>query len=311
MTSDGIGRGTSFTIEMPTVSTSMQTRFSFSRRNSLMHSQSTFLRHILHCFSLVKCGVKGDLSSGNELTCIDAVKVAPESRLKENPVADAGDSTVMTRNTTQFCSLPSSGKNLWGIRGISLFDEELPSSYREFSRSRKGSSKELFSNKPPVETPVTPFQTDAKSSLVVTLPRESGSTKQMQTTGKLISIRNRVLIVDDAPLNRKMMRRILESRFDSLAEAENGQQALDMVRASLEQGEDARYDVITMDYQMPVMDGVTATRHIRQLGYTGQIIGVTGNALGEDVNTFLSSGANVVLTKPFTITAFDEFLRTF
>ena len=306
MTSDGIGRGTSFTIDMPIVSASNQETLPVSRRNSLMLSQSIFMRHILNRFLFKKSRVKRDLSSGNELTCIDAVKVAPESRLNENPVADAG-----VRTTTQFCSLPSSGMNLSMIRGISLFDEELPRSYRQCSRSRKGSSKELFSNKPPVETPVTPFQTDAKSSLVVTLSRKSGPTNQIQTTGDHILIRNRVLIVDDAPLNRKMMRRILESRFDNLAEAENGQQALDMVRASLEQGEDARYDVITMDYQMPVMDGVTATRHIRQLGYTGQIIGVTGNALAEDVNTFLSSGADVVLTKPLTIAAFDEYLNSY
>ena len=130
------------------------------------------------------------------------------------------------------------------------------------------------------------------------------------TQGKPMYLRNRVLIVDDAPLNRKMMRRILLTRFNDVAEAEDGQQALDMVRASLSQGEYASYDVITMDYQMPVMDGVTATRRLRQIGYGGQIIAVTGNALGEDVHTFISSGADVVLTKPLTVAAFDEYLNS-
>ena len=83
-----------------------------------------------------------------------------------------------------------------------------------------------------------------------------------------------------------------------------------MVTASLAHGEEAWYDIITMDYQMPVMDGVTATRRIRQIGYTGQIIGATGNALGEDVITFLSSGSNVVLKKPLTIAAFEEYLKS-
>ena len=264
------------------------------------------MRHILNRFLFKKSSVKRDLPCGKERTRVDTVKVAPVPRLNENPVAGDGDSFDMVRSPTPFCSLASSGMHLSRIRGISLVSDEQPNDHYQCSRS-----SELLSKPTSMAAAVAPFQTDAKSSLVVTLSHESGSTKQMQTTGKLISIRNRVLIVDDAPLNRKMMRRILESRFDSLAEAENGQQALDMVRASLEQGEDARYDVITMDYQMPVMDGVTATRHIRQLGYTGQIIGVTGNALAEDVNTFLSSGANVVLTKPFTIAAFDEYLKSF
>ena len=82
-----------------------------------------------------------------------------------------------------------------------------------------------------------------------------------------------------------MMKRILESRFDNLAGAENGQQALDMVRASQEQGEDARYDVITMDYQMAVMDGVPSMCRLRQL------LHVTGNMLGEVVITFRSYGS--------------------
>ena len=119
---------------------------------------------------------------------------------------------------------------------------------------------------------------------------------------------NRVLIVDDVPMNRKMLKRLLIGRFYECFEAENGQQAVDMVKESIDMGID--YDIITMDYQMPVMDGVTATRCIRKLGYKGQIIGVTGNALLEDVNSLITNGANVVLTKPLSIAKFDEYLST-
>ena len=129
-----------------------------------------------------------------------------------------------------------------------------------------------------------------------------------QTSVEHLKVRNRILIVDDALLNRKMMRRILECRFNVIDEAENGQQALDMVRASLVQDKEAHYDVITMDYQMPVMDGVTATCHIRRLGYKGLIVAVTGNALGDDIHTFLSSGANTVLTKPLTTSVIYQYL---
>ena len=120
--------------------------------------------------------------------------------------------------------------------------------------------------------------------------------------------RKRVLVVDDVPMNRKMLRRWLESRFDVCAEAENGQQAVDLVREAFIQERIPYYDLITMDYQMPIMDGATAIRHIRQLGYQGVIVAVTGNAVDEDIRLLLSSGANRVMTKPLCISIFDEFI---
>ena len=130
-----------------------------------------------------------------------------------------------------------------------------------------------------------------------------------QTTAK------RVLIVDDVALNRKMLRRVLDNRYDC-SEATNGQEAFDMVQATMRgggggsggEGDGSYYDVITMDYQMPVMDGVEATKRIRQLGYIGVIIGVTGNALQEDVDTFLRNGANTVMTKPISMNQMLFFL---
>ena len=58
------------------------------------------------------------------------------------------------------------------------------------------------------------------------------------------------------------------------------------------------YDIIFMDYQMPVMDGPTAIKAIRALGYTGRIVGLTGNALQSDQDYMRESGANDVLLKP-------------
>ena len=117
----------------------------------------------------------------------------------------------------------------------------------------------------------------------------------------------RVLIVDDVPMNCKMLRRLFSNRFEECKEAENGKVAVDMVTEAMASG--VSFDVITMDYQMPVMDGVTATRCIRKLGYKGLIVAVTGNALSEDVSAFLSNGADIVLTKPLSIATFDEYLN--
>ena len=119
----------------------------------------------------------------------------------------------------------------------------------------------------------------------------------------------RVLIVDDVAMNRKMLRRVLETRFDVIDEADDGQKAVEIISKSLEGGDPSFYNVITIDYQMPVMDGVTATKRIRSMGFSGKIIAVTGNALEEDVLTFKASGVDAVLMKPLDIRRFDAIVR--
>ena len=117
----------------------------------------------------------------------------------------------------------------------------------------------------------------------------------------------KVLVVDDAAMNRKMLVRLLEGSCEGTDVAEDGQIAVDMVKRSLEEGQP--YSLITMDYQMPNMDGPTATKLIRELGFVGPIIGVTGNALHADQNVFIASGANRVLTKPVDFDTLMDALR--
>ena len=109
-----------------------------------------------------------------------------------------------------------------------------------------------------------------------------------------------ILLVDDASSNRKMVRRMLDKSLFIPDEAEDGLVAVSKVRQMVERGE-APYDVILMDFMMPKMDGPTATRAIRRLGYTGIIIGVTGNSSPQDLETFTTSGADLVIPKPLDI----------
>ena len=119
-----------------------------------------------------------------------------------------------------------------------------------------------------------------------------------------------VLIVDDVPMNRKMLKRMLVTRCKVIEEAENGEVACNMVRLSMKNGVKEHYDIILMDYQMPVMDGVTATRLIHQMGFKGRIIAVTGNALPEDTRAFLANGADIVLTKPLHMATLDNYIKS-
>ena len=114
----------------------------------------------------------------------------------------------------------------------------------------------------------------------------------------------RVLAVDDAPLNLKMMSRVIQNMFDEVLWADNGQEAVTTVEKLMSEGKSI--DLILMDYMMPVMNGPTAARAIRYLGYTGPIIGVTGNATQQDILYFVSEGADSVLTKPFTVEDLQE-----
>ena len=94
--------------------------------------------------------------------------------------------------------------------------------------------------------------------------------------------RSDLMIVDDSRLNRKMLLKCLRTDGHTCAEAEDGLEAVKRVKErmdDIERGESKMYDVILMDSVMPNLDGPSATRQIRAMGYTGPIFGVTGNGI--------------------------------
>jgi signal transduction histidine kinase/AmiR/NasT family two-component response regulator len=104
----------------------------------------------------------------------------------------------------------------------------------------------------------------------------------------------RILVVDDNPTNQKVARMLLEAVGAVVETAANGEEGLDAVRAS-------RFDLVLMDVQMPVMDGVTATRAIRALDGPLRdipIIGLTANVLPSQKRDYLAAGMDDVAEKP-------------
>jgi signal transduction histidine kinase/CheY-like chemotaxis protein len=124
-----------------------------------------------------------------------------------------------------------------------------------------------------------------------------------------------ILVVDDSSLNRKMLCRLLRTAGYICEEANDGQSAVEKVKARMESGagtgigSKGYYDAILMDFVMPIMDGPTATQAIRGLGYSYPIFGVTGNALDSDINYFVKCGANAVLAKPFDFNRFKRLMK--
>ena len=129
----------------------------------------------------------------------------------------------------------------------------------------------------------------------------------LEETGELARFR-RVLVVDDAASNRRMLSRLLRSRCGVIDEAVDGVQAVEKVKQAMVEGQQP-YDLIFMDFVMPNMDGPTATRIIRELGYNGIVCGLTGNVLDSDKNVFTQSGVNLVMFKPFDMDKFNIAIR--
>jgi len=106
----------------------------------------------------------------------------------------------------------------------------------------------------------------------------------------------RVLIADDTRVNRLVVRQMLRNEGAQVVEVADGLQALDYVRAA---GDD-RLDAVLMDVQMPVMDGLTATRAIRgELGFQRlPVIAFTAGVLPEQRREALAAGCNDFVAKP-------------
>ena len=130
--------------------------------------------------------------------------------------------------------------------------------------------------------------------------------------GKLTSQRVRILMADDSPLNRKMLSSIIVNAMKEMnqlydiTEVSDGVEAVESVKKSYEVHNP--YQVIFMDNKMLSMHGPEASKQIRELGYQGFIIGVTGNVLSKDIDHFINCGANRVLKKPVARSVIQSIL---
>ncbi|HEY9191879.1 MAG TPA: response regulator [Methyloversatilis sp.] len=117
----------------------------------------------------------------------------------------------------------------------------------------------------------------------------------------------KILVVDDEPINREVIGIILEDVGLQVDSAGNGEEALMKVRH-------ADYDIVLMDMQMPVMDGLRATGELRALpGRDGLvIIALTANAFADDREKCLTAGMNDFIAKPFEPgNVFEKLLHWF
>ena len=131
----------------------------------------------------------------------------------------------------------------------------------------------------------------AVSYAALPAPRLESAPERLRFSGE------RVLLVEDNDVVQMMAQELLLNAGLQVTLAANGAEALNQVRGG-------SFDLILMDGQMPVLDGLSAIRAIRALEGAGQartaIIAVTANAMEQDVQASLAAGADGHLAKPFT-----------
>ena len=112
----------------------------------------------------------------------------------------------------------------------------------------------------------------------------------------------KVLVVEDNPINADVVTGMLCHLGHRVAKASNGAESLRAL-------EGFAPDLILMDMQMPVMDGLAATRKIREQGYGIPIVALTANAFAQDRDACIAAGMSDFLSKPVTLDALDMILK--
>jgi signal transduction histidine kinase/ActR/RegA family two-component response regulator len=110
-----------------------------------------------------------------------------------------------------------------------------------------------------------------------------------------------ILLADDHPTNRRVVELMLDGGLAALTSVEDGAQAVEAFRGG-------QFDLVLMDMQMPVMDGLAAIREIRRIEAASRlrrtpVIMLTANALPEHISDAAAAGADAHLAKPFTANA--------
>ena len=109
-----------------------------------------------------------------------------------------------------------------------------------------------------------------------------------------------ILVVEDAPTSRRLLKHVLGNAGFIVYEVENGQQAIEQWQAH-------RPDLILMDIQMPVMNGYDATTYIKQRDPNLPIVAITASVLDDQIEKVFSVGCNACIRKPINR---EHLLRT-
>ena len=171
---------------------------------------------------------------------------------------------------------------------------------------------ELLGGNIEVESKLNVGTTFQVSVPVVSVQTESGDARQRDSISLKSNSSNinfedcLILVAEDNPINQKYIKRIFEKNNINYELANDGQETVNMCKLK-------KYDLIFMDIQMPIMDGLEACSIIRKsenLNKDTCILALTASALREDEHDALEAGMNGFLTKPFTPIKLLEIMKS-
>ncbi len=138
-----------------------------------------------------------------------------------------------------------------------------------------------------------------KNAKIQELSQEVQSSEHLNNSDYII------LLTDDDPVNLEVISSILESMEFNVELANNGAEALELV----EKKGNHYYDLVLMDIQMPVMDGYTTTRKLRDLGFTSPIIALSAHVYSDANSAALEAGMDDYLSKPVQMETLNAALQ--
>jgi CheY-like chemotaxis protein/signal transduction histidine kinase len=146
---------------------------------------------------------------------------------------------------------------------------------------------------------IVSFQLKFKKTPAEKLPQTETRISPPSVLAPKIDLKDaNILLVEDNLINQKIVILSLKNLIGNIDIANNGKEALDKFGST-------KYDLILMDIQMPIMDGITATKKIREIEASTlthiPIIAITANALSGDKEICLAAGMNDYISKPFQI----------
>jgi len=129
------------------------------------------------------------------------------------------------------------------------------------------------------------------TTMLLSMPHIESTSSQPIIEYRDSKLRGRVLLTEDNVDNQRLVTMYLKKLGAEVTIANNGKEAIDLLEVN-------EFDLILMDMQMPVMNGIDATKQLRESGYTKPIVALTANAMKEDVNTSYEAGCNDFIQKP-------------
>ena len=158
----------------------------------------------------------------------------------------------------------------------------------------------------------------SRFSLELPLPLDGAAPELLTMEGDLIDyaradfaitstavpeLHGRVLLAEDGPDNQRLLSAYLKQAGLSVTVASDGREAVELAMKR-------DFDLVLMDIQMPVMDGVAATTMLRAAGFAQPIVALTANVMKADVQRYRDAGCNGVLAKPIDRDQFYQMIAT-